>query len=112
MDEEGSGLSEWGEKGIIYLDGKYFHMSYLPRSSSREKDREVPFRSQKTRFYKGAPFPEGMKYPEVFYKKRPAIVPSPWKKLTLKDELMGLYYRTENFFERLRKRGKLRGFAH
>jgi len=98
-------------------------MTLLPRSKTRRKDREVMMRGQKTRFYKtydlptimfkalgmtksaprGIPFPEDINYPEVFYFDRPGIVPSPWRRLTLVDQIKGLYYRTQNFKERIRR---------
>lgn len=102
-DRNGLNISYWDTKRVIFLRNKFFHMTLLPRSSNIKKDREVMMRGPKTFFYKGTPFPEKIKYPEVFYQNRPKIVPSPWRRLTLIDELRGLYYRTINIKERLKK---------
>ncbi len=99
-DKNGLNISYWDMKRLIFIKNKFFHMTLLPRSSSRKKDREVMMRSQKTFFYKGASFPKKLKYPEVFYRKHPTIVPSPWRKLTFLDQVKGIYYRIQNFKER------------
>lgn len=100
-DRDGVNVSYWDTKRLKYLTHKFFHMTFLPRSSNLQKDREVMMRSQKTHFYKGTSFPNGMEYPEVFYRKKPDFIKSPWKKLTFVDQLKGLYYRALNFRDRL-----------
>lgn len=101
-DKNGLNVAYWSKKRHLFLKEKYFHMSLLPRSSSRIKDKEVILRGQKTRFHRGFPFPPDTSYPEVFYLKRPSIVPSPWRRLTLADEIKGLYFRAENLIERIK----------
>ncbi len=59
-------------------DVYYWHMSYLPRSSSRAKDKEVLMRSGKRKYEIGIKRPARIKIPEVFYQKRPGFVPSPF----------------------------------
>lgn len=102
-DKEGINISYWDKKRLIFLKHKFFHMTFLKRSSTREKDREVMMRGRKTRFYNGTPFSQDVKYPDVFYLDRPDMVPSPWKRLTHLDQLKGVYYRSQNFLERLRQ---------
>lgn len=100
-DYQGINASYWDPQRLRYLTHKFFHMSFLLRSSSFKKDREVIMRSYKTRFYKGVPFSKDIKYPEVFYAKRPDFVPNPWRKFTLIDWLIGIFYRSENLLERI-----------
>lgn len=100
-DKNGLNISYWNIKRLLFLKNKFFHMTFLPRSSNRRKDREVMMRSQKMLFYKGTSFSKTVKYPEVFYSQRPEIVPSPWRSLTFTDQAKGLYYRTLNLKERL-----------
>ncbi len=102
-DKNNCNVSDWEKKRLIYLRNRFIHMSFLPRSSRINFDRDVMLRAPKTRFTKGIPFPVDFKYPEVFYKKKPDLVPSSWKKLTLTDQLEGLYYRTRNFVARIIK---------
>lgn len=102
-DKKGVNISYWDNKRLIFLEEKYFHMSFLPRSASVKKDKDVMMRGLKRRFYKGKPFPKNMKYPDVFYLKRPSMVPNPWIRLTRVGELKGVYFRTKNVIERLRK---------
>jgi hypothetical protein len=45
-----------------------------------EKDRYVPKRSFKYKYELGLSFPDNFKYPEVFSRKKPNIVPDPWEK--------------------------------
>lgn len=101
-DQNKINISYWNKKRLIFLKHKFFHMTFLPRSSSIKKDREVMMRAPKTHFYQGEPFPKNMEYPEAFYKKRPNLISSPWKPLTKLDQLKGIYYRSQNFLDRLK----------
>ena len=107
-DKQGINISYWDKKRLIFLEHKFFHMTFLPRSSSIKKDREVMMRAPKRHFRIGEPFPKNMHYPDVFYKKRPDIIPPPWKRLTRLDQLKGIYYRSQNFVERLGRFKRLR----
>lgn len=102
-DKNGLNVSYWEKERLIFLKNKFFHMTFLARSLSIKKDREVMMRAPKRLFYKGEPFPCDFQYPEVFYKKRPKYVPSPWQELTLSSQLAGLYYRILNFQDRIVK---------
>jgi len=99
-DKRGIRISDRPGNHLIFTKNKCFHMSLLPRSSTRLKDREVIKRTRKTHFIKGIPFPGNISYPEVFYKKKPKIVASCWKRFTLVDQLKGYYFRSLNFVER------------
>lgn len=55
------------------------HFTNLPRSS-RLFDLKVPKRSRKYKYELGKNFPLDFYYPEVFFRSRPDIVPSPWVK--------------------------------
>lgn len=71
-------IQERDSKKILFLPVSYFHATYLPRSS---KDFEVPLRLQKRKYEIGLKIPKNIKYPEVFYLKKPKIVPAPWIKM-------------------------------
>lgn len=101
-DKNGLNISYWDTNRLRFLKNKFFHMTFLPRSSNRRGDREVMMRGPKTVFNKGTSFPKNMKYPEVFYRNRPEIVPSPWQHLTLIDRLRALNCRMINLKERLK----------
>lgn len=67
------------QKGkLLFLDQYLLHMTHLPRSSQGGLDKEVAGRAVKRKYELGISFPKDFLYPEVFYVKRPAIVPSPW----------------------------------
>lgn len=106
-NKEGINISYWDKKRLIFIKHNFFHMTFLPRSSNRGKDREVMMRGSKTRFHTGTPFSESVKYPEVFYLDKPDMVPSPWKRLTQLDQLKGMYYRWQNFLDRLHSKDKI-----
>src|SRR3989344_5121867 len=99
-DQKNLNVSDWNKERLIYIKNKFFHASFLPRSSTREKDREVMMRGPKTRFTKGALFPKNVILPEILSAKRPQQVPSPWQHLTLKQAAAGFYYRAQNLVER------------
>ena len=69
---------------VQYLpDVYYWHLSYLLRSSSRIKDRQVMMRQKKRKYEIGLKRPYWMKIPEVFFSSRPKIVPDPFYKMSL-----------------------------
>ena len=82
FDADGKPIQERDQKKILFVDASYFHATHLSRSSEKEKDKEVPTRAQKRKYEIGLTFPKDMKYPEVFFLKRPAIVPDLWMKMT------------------------------
>jgi glycosyltransferase involved in cell wall biosynthesis len=84
-DKNGLNISNWPKERQIYLQNRFMHMSFLPRTSKRSNDELVMMRRNKTSFSRGKRFAENFQYPEVFYMKRPEIVPSPWRKLSLID---------------------------
>lgn len=66
-----------------FVDAPYMHFTHVMRSSFRDKDKEVPKRSQKLKYDLGIPFPPDFYYPEVFFTARPEIVLSPWTNRSL-----------------------------
>lgn len=69
-------------KHVKYLpDIYYWHMSYLPRSATRDKDEEVMMRKKKRKYEIGIKRPNWIEVPEVFYIPRPTIVPDPFYKM-------------------------------
>jgi len=78
LDKSGKTIRE-NKNRIKYLESVYYwHMSYLPRSTNRKKDREVMMRGKKRKFEIGIPRPKWVEVPEVFYKKRPRIAADPF----------------------------------
>lgn len=63
----------------------YLHFTNLSRSASG--DRLVPKRSFKYKYVLGKASPLDFYYPEVFFIKRPKVVPSPWERRSLKYEV-------------------------
>lgn len=79
-DKNNTPIQNYGPSRLIFLKNRYFHTTYLIRSSSRQKDKGVLNRAKKGKLEFGITFSKNLKYPEVFYKKRPSIVVSPWQK--------------------------------
>lgn len=75
---DGSGKPIQERKKVHFLDVSYMHLTHLPRSSL---DLEVPKRGKKLKYELGLPFLADFYYPEVFFRKRPKIVSSVWKKI-------------------------------
>ncbi len=72
-----------------FIDAPYLHATNLKRSSAYS---EVVKRVKKYRFELGEEFPKDFYYPEVFFRDRPTIVPSPW-------QVMPGSFRFRAFFE-------------
>lgn len=58
----------------------FLHFTHMTRSS-REFDLKVPKRKAKLKHEIGKNFPLDFYYPEVFFRPKPSIVPSPWQKM-------------------------------
>jgi len=70
------------KENVRYLSNVYYwHMSYLPRSSSRAKDKEVMMRKKKRQYEIGIKRPDWVKIPEAFYLPRPKFISSPFYKM-------------------------------
>lgn len=80
-DEDGKMIQDRDPRKIISLDAPYIHATHLQRSSTLVKEKDVPKRVQKLKHEVGIPFPADFYYPEVFFRSRPEIVPSPWRKM-------------------------------
>lgn len=63
---------------LLFLEEKYLHASFLERSRKSK---------YKFKYEIGEEFPKDFYYPEVFFRPRPSIVPSPWKTMGLKYKL-------------------------
>lgn len=67
-------------KNVIFLNAPYLHVTHLKRSNQKRKH-------NKFKYEIGYPVSSSFQHPEVFYKKYPSIIPSPWSKLTGIDRL-------------------------
>lgn len=76
LDENNLPVQE--RKSIIFLDAPYLHVTHLRRSSERNK-------LDKFKYEIGKLPQKDFKYPEIFYKKRPNFIPSPWNKISGKE---------------------------
>ena len=68
------------EEKSLFVNAPYLHATFLQRSLEFLKDRDVPKRARKLKYELGIPFPSDFYYPEVFFRERPAVVPSVWQK--------------------------------
>ncbi|MFC1711436.1 glycosyltransferase [Patescibacteria group bacterium] len=81
FDSKGLSLRE-RKKHVKYLTNIYYwHMTYLPRSVSKNKDNEVMMRKKKRKYEIGIKKPKWVEVPEVFYLNRPKFVPDPFYKM-------------------------------
>ncbi len=83
FDESNISIQERSAKKRLFLDKYYLHFSNVRRSSKR---------SDKIKYERGISFPYDFYYPEVFFRPRPDIVPSPWVKMDLSFALRSLIY--------------------
>lgn len=76
FDEKGKLIYERGKEIVVLEEAPYLHASHLRRSS---RDKEVIERVMRFKYEIGNLFDKDFKFPNVFYAKRPKIVPSSWK---------------------------------
>lgn len=69
---------------LIFINKPYLHLTNLSRSSAKSK--RVITREKK--YELGIPFNKDFHYPEVFYKKYPKFIPSPWKKMKTPEKII------------------------
>jgi hypothetical protein len=82
-----------------YINLPYMHFTNAPRSFSNDKN--IPKRSMKLKYDLGINFEPDFFYPEVFFIKRPEIVPTPWIK---RDKQFEIRATLETPFRRLKRR--------
>lgn len=86
----------------IHIDEKaYLHFTNMIRSTNKVSDEKVPKRKLKLKYDKGIGFPKDFFYPEVFFREKPEIIPSPWIK-------RNKYFEVRSFFETPLKQFKRR----
>ncbi|OGY10186.1 MAG: hypothetical protein A3H88_02410 [Candidatus Blackburnbacteria bacterium RIFCSPLOWO2_02_FULL_44_9] len=73
---------------IVYTEAPYLHATNVPRAGSFEKEADVPKRSLKKKYELGNEFPLDYYYPEVFFRPKPEIVPTPWVTVGSKFKFM------------------------
>lgn len=83
FDGEDTLVQDRPKEGREFLDVYNMHLTHLPRSRAREYDKKVPKRAFKLKHELGIPFSKDFYYPEVFFRKRPSIVPEPWERMSL-----------------------------
>ena len=81
-DEEGKMVQDRDPAKIKYMEAPYLHFSFLQRAGSKGEDLAVAKRSKKLKYELGLSFPLDYYYPEVFFRDRPNIVPSPWGEMS------------------------------
>lgn len=75
-------IQERSKEKIIFVGTPYLHATHLVRSGEVSLEKDVPKRKIKLKHELGISFPLDFYYPEVFFRPRPAIVPSVWVKRT------------------------------
>lgn len=86
-DNTGKMVQDRDPKKIIFVEAPYLHATHLPRAKSRTQEFDVPKRAKKLKYEIGLSFPKDFYYPEVFFRPRPSIVPSPWEKMSSEYKL-------------------------
>ena len=74
FDKQGNLVQDRDQKKIKFLNVYYHHATHLIRSANRQKDKQVPKRSFKLKYELGRKIPSNQ-VPQVFFSKRPKIVP-------------------------------------
>lgn len=81
FDDKGTPIQDRSAKRRFYIkEPAYLHFTHLRRSNSYNS--LVPKRGLKLKYELGRSFPLDFYYPEVFFRARPTIIPSPWEKMS------------------------------
>lgn len=78
FDQNDKLIQDRSSKGRVFLNAPFMHFTHMIRSSDLAKDKKVIKRDIKYKIELGNSFKSDFFYPEVFFYKRPKIVPSPW----------------------------------
>lgn len=84
VDKENKMIQYRDPQKVLFVDAPYLHATNVPRAGNINKEADVPKRTLKRKYELGIPFPRDYYYPEVFFRPRPTIVPSPWGKVDTK----------------------------
>ncbi|MCR4324894.1 MAG: glycosyltransferase [Candidatus Curtissbacteria bacterium] len=89
-DKTKTPIQNYGKKHLVFFKNRYFHTTYLIRSSTRQVDKGVLNRAKKGKLEYGLKFSKDFKYPETFYEKRPSTVGDPWEKRSALENTLAL----------------------
>lgn len=87
-DTKGQLIKSYGKDKFVFVEERIFHGMYLPRSSE-EKNFYKILNRKKPKIELGRKVPRE-KLPEVFFQKRPSIVPDVTKKMNFQYKLLAL----------------------
>lgn len=90
FDQDGANLRSRKDKVSYLKDVYYWHLSYLPRSSSRQKDKQVVLRKNKRKYELGVARPSWVQIPQVFSLKSPGFIADPFYKMSKVEYLRAL----------------------
>ena len=82
FDGKGKLIQERPRKKRKFIDAPFMHFTHMVRSSTFEKDLDVPKRKIKQKIEIGESFPLDFHYPEVFFRPKSDIVPSSWSTMS------------------------------
>ncbi|MAG59718.1 hypothetical protein CMO96_02935 [Candidatus Woesebacteria bacterium] len=99
-DQSGTLLQNRTQDHRKFIDAPYLHFTNVTRSSTREKDLNVPKRDLKFKYELGIPFPRDFYYPEVFFRPKPDIIPSPWRRSTIAYNVRAAFESPAKFVKR------------
>lgn len=78
-DKDGKQIQNRNSKKVRFVDAPYLHATFLQRTGTSIGQKDVPKRAKKMKYEIGKAFDRDYYYPEVFFRPRPAIVPSVWE---------------------------------
>ena len=78
VDNTGKMIQDRDPQKILFVDAPYMHMTFLRRAGNFEDEGKVPKRVKKLKHEIGSSFRRDFYYPEVFFRRRPKEVQSPW----------------------------------
>lgn len=104
VDENNVPIQERSKKARRFLDVKYMHFTHLLRSEDFSRNKQAVSRGYKYKYELGREFSKDFYYPEVFFRPKPEIVKSVWKKMDMSYVLKSSVYFVPRSLKRKLKR--------
>lgn len=103
LDKDNLPLQNRDSSRIQFLDAPYLHMTHLVRSTNREDEKSVFWRSEKRKYDFGVPLPKSFAYPKCFYLPHSLLVPSAFESRSWEFTLQAVWQtplrRARNIFK-------------
>jgi len=107
FDKNGLLIQDRDSKKRVHVGSfSFMHFTHMIRSTNLILDKKVIKREFKYKYELGRRFPNDFYYPEVFFKKKPPLVKSPWQRASGVEFARSLFFTAPKIIKRRLIRGE------